>query len=571
MDQSENDASLPSAPEHDHHSIPSDGLYDDTYAMGEMLRTLSSAYCDEADYDDCGDAPREDHAPVEEEEDFDDLFRDECGDEDVDLFERVHSSSEGDASTAVETFDSDNDDASGIAVFEDEADFLSSTYEGCRWNDRHNCFSIQVLRGDTLEFALERRRKKSSGVVINILRLRGYPNRAPEVCIEPWHNILTNDEVHQLYAHINAHCKMMEGNPSLLMSVVALATDLCDSMIRDGGGADCALGTENTMELKSLGLHIRAQHETLSPTQYVGSIGDLIGKLPKGVDVINVENILRPDLAVRFERMQRYFYQKYVASLEKRQETRHLRTQQQYLKLADVRPAFHGTRMVNVGKIVRSGLLVPGQATGIKVSTGSRYGCGIYSSPDPHLALCYAGEGVSDMNSVKLMICAVLMGKECIIPDGEEPWGGGCKDGFDSHISQDGKQYIVFHEAQILPCYVLHLMFRKHDESAPVGSQNTSTIEFATHARGTKSTAILTQIAKKNLPFGFGPKGSNFVVEEIAPYSDDEEDWGEFQTLRHGGGVGHEEYQHETLLPPPPPPAVKAPRKAPMKNPNRKT
>lgn len=557
-----------------HHAIPSEGLLDDAYAMGEMLRTLSSAFADDSENCDGGAMAAAQSARPDEEEDFEDLFNDECGAEDIDLFERVLShdgSATGDEATDDVAVAPVSDDADAIAQFDEEAEFLSNSYEGCRWNDRHNCFSIQVLRGDTLDFALERRRRKTSGVVINILRLQGYPNRAPEVCVEPWHNILTNDEVHQLYAHINAHCKMMEGTATLLMSVVALATDLCDSMIREGGGADCAIGADSTMELKSLGLHIRAQHETLSPTQYLGSIGDMIGKLPKGVDVINVENILRPDLAVRFERMQRYFYQKYVASLEKRQETRHLRTQQQYLKLADIRPAFHGTRMANVGKIVRSGLLVPGAATGIKVTTGSRYGCGIYASPDPNLALCYAGEGISDMNSIKLMVCAVLMGKECIIPDGEEPWGGGCREGFDSHISEDGKQYIVFHEAQILPCYVLHLMFRKHDEQAPI-TQNTTALEFATHARGTKSTAILTQMARKNLPFGFGPKGSNFVVEEIAAYSDDEEDWGEFQQLRHGGNVGHEEYQHETLLPPPPPPpAVKTPWLRPMTNHNRKT
>lgn len=40
---------------------------------------------------------------------------------------------------------------------------------------------------------------------------------------------------------------------------------------------------------------------------------------------------------------------------------------------------------------------------------------------------------------------------------------------------------------------------------------------------------IMRNEAKKNLPFGFGPAGEHFVVEEIADIDDDEEISGDFQ------------------------------------------
>lgn len=525
--------------------------------MGELVRSLSSAYADGCD------------EWCDAEESFDDLFIDR-GDVDCDLFERVGShaddADEGGpygAAVPLSVYTPATDP--GAACFDEEAEMLSAMYPDCRWNDRHDCFSVQVVSEETLEFGCIRRGKKSRGVVLNILRLSGYPQRAPEVCIEPWHDLLTFDEVHRLYSGIKELSQTMIGTP-LLSSIVSHATCFCDAMLRMT--MQCDATEETTSVLKEMGVRVRGLAENLSPSIFVGGMGDILSKLPRGLDVINVENVLRPDLALRFERMQRYFFKKYVEKHESKDSTKKMRLQKHILKLADTRTAFHGTRMTNVGKIVRSGLLVPSAQTGIKVATGSRYGQGIYSSPDPELALSYAGCGYEDMNSVKLMVVAVLMGKERVIADGEEPWGGGCTDGYDSHMSEDGRQYVVFHEAQILPCYVLHLMFRSNGERTE--TTNTHRIERGSHQSATKEQKILTQMARKNLPFGFGPRGSNFVVEEIAPVSDDEEEWGEFQELRGGGHVGHEEFQHETLLPPPPPPAAPKPKlHTTLKNPNR--
>ena len=46
---------------------------------------------------------------------------------------------------------------------------------------------------------------------------------------------------------------------------------------------------------------------------------------------------------------------------------------------------------------------------------------------------------------------------------------------------------------------------------------------------------IMTQMAKKHFPLGYGPAiGDRFVVEEIGQVDDDEEEWGEYQLERHG-------------------------------------
>jgi len=46
---------------------------------------------------------------------------------------------------------------------------------------------------------------------------------------------------------------------------------------------------------------------------------------------------------------------------------------------------------------------------------------------------------------------------------------------------------------------------------------------------------ILTKIARKHFPHGFGPAtGDNFVVEEIGAVDDDEEEWGDYQLDRNG-------------------------------------
>lgn len=418
---------------------------------------------------------------------------------------------------------------------------------------RTDTMRLQVLTANDIETATLKRRKAAKGLTLVFVRPLAYPHKPLEVSIEPWHNIFSVDEINTIYTLMRTQCRESLGMP-MLQAVINVATSTASELIATSDPMRAAATKavrQARVGMRDLDIKGRKdENSKFAPSNYIGSVADLLAKLPKGYDVVHCENILREDLALRFEKLQAYYYQKYVAPFQK---CRALRLDQHLLQLADITPAFHGTRMQNIGRIVRNGLLVPGQATGIKVRCGSRYGNGIYSSPSAELALRYAESGIENENSIKLMICAVLMGKVKTIYDGEEPWGGGCTKDYDSHRSEDGSQLIVFNEWQMLPCYVVHLMYRtyrktadgQNDYQAPcTGKLDADHLPRATNDR----KKVLTALAKKNLPFGFGPAGQNFVVEEIAPYSDDEEDWGEYvNELR--GGEAYEEFQHETIIP----------------------
>jgi len=75
-------------------------------------------------------------------------------------------------------------------------------------------------------------------------------------------------------------------------------------------------------------------------------------------------------------------------------------------------------------------------------------------SPDPTLSSTYSG------GSAKMLVCSVLMGKayHCRKRMDGQP----CQPGYDSHISpfwsisgNFGKEWIVFDEGQVLPCYLV--------------------------------------------------------------------------------------------------------------------
>ena len=417
---------------------------------------------------------------------------------------------------------------------------------------------VQVLSLGVLDEARAKRGGRSKGLFVSCLRPALYPHAPLEVTIEPWHNIFTTAEVSALYSRLNEHSRAAAGDASLL-GLLGCAAEEAQRILQDGLATefDAAKTARDQAVLAEAGLRTRRTVSArVAPSNYVGSISELIAKIPKGYDVLHTENILRDDLAMKFEQMQRLLFQKYV---KPHMKTRGMRLDPRLTKLADVQPCFHGTRTQYVGQIVRNGLLVPGQDTGVRVRVGCRYGVGIYTSPNPELALWYAEHGGhqkgAEGSSVKLLVVATLPGKACVIYDGEEPWGGGCRQGYDSHLSADGEQVVLFKQWQALPCYVLHLSERKqkltrdHEQYGVVTDKHSAS--GLAGVKGHKDRrALLTALARKNLPYGFGPAGANFVVEDMAPYEDDEEDWGEYvaDARAAAGGDALEEYQHETML-----------------------
>jgi len=275
--------------------------------------------------------------------------------------------------------------------------------------------------------------------------------------------------------------------------------------------------------------------------------------------VLHSEIVLNPRLQARFENMWDHLTVKYK-DWKKLKE-----------KFLTPEIVFHGTRRDYIANIVARGFVKPGDSMNggkstLKVQCGSRYGIGIYSSPDPLTSVSYADdsdEGFQKLPGEKLLVCACLMGRRYTCPAWTRDGSDQVMDGFDSHVGEsftpkgEPKEYVVFNHAQLLPLYVLHIdhedCWNDRGPSKPRFSswsayqawwndqqrQKLTGLEEVDESYQTLTPAmkkkILTKIARKHFPMGFGPAtGNNFVVEEIAPVDDDEEDWGEYQMDRKG-------------------------------------
>lgn len=224
---------------------------------------------------------------------------------------------------------------------------------------------------------------------------------------------------------------------------------------------------------------------------------------------------------------------------------------------------FHGTQRHVIPSIVRNGFLLPGDLnpldnTSHAIRCGNTYGRGIYSSPSAHFALSYSSNAAartlpSLYDGLKLLVCATLMGVAARVSSldnlraRDQPLEGAT-----SHVGLSGMEYIVFHRAHILPCYVIHLDWgRRHEEYFAALPANPWTwVQWRqqqrarnTHHRlstqvlspGDRQRAKEARVAKaaKYLGYGFGPaSGAALVVEEVGEVSEDEEDYGEFQRER---------------------------------------
>jgi hypothetical protein len=261
------------------------------------------------------------------------------------------------------------------------------------------------------------------------------------------------------------------------------------------------------------------------PSKWVGNITYLLRKLSEKVKVVNVENVLRADLVYRFEKYRTYLRNKYL-------EGAHNKHHRATCNWAESEVAFHGTRAENVGSIVSSGLHVPGREEktdlAVKVASGSRYGLGIYTSPDINFSLHYT------RGSGRLLVVAVLPGRKFICNDFNTKYGCNCTPGYDSHQSQDKTELVLFKASAVLPCYVVHYKYTSHLEDKPYAN----TLE-SLHAdpvmnwklKKKKEQEELKARAMKTLGYGFGPAGKNFVVEAVYGPRDYEEDLSSFQNM----------------------------------------
>jgi len=302
--------------------------------------------------------------------------------------------------------------------------------------------------------------------------------------------------------------------------------------------------------------------------------------------VLHVEPVIRHDLVARFLRRRDTIHEE-LLQMPYRDLRRSVdRSRVSYNSredtiaglanvLAEPSITFHGAQRHTLASIVRYGFLVPGSDIGstgtvLNIRSGASYGVGVYSSPDPAVAMNYGdryyGAALSEGSSVykvhhtpglKLLVCATLMGRPATVSRSETRRTTDILVGSaHSHVSPCGSEYIVFDSAQIIPCYILHLddhpdmrnsdatgdpsttlgrldisALRSRNYGMPEAQAGESPIEWAGDVKRRK--AAVKASALKYLPYGFGSAtGTNFVVEDVADISDDEEIYGDFQEQR---------------------------------------
>lgn len=285
------------------------------------------------------------------------------------------------------------------------------------------------------------------------------------------------------------------------------------------------------------------------------------------VTITHAELVLNPSLVIKFNSMHHAVRKKYIQNYR-------------YEEYTNTELVFHGTRRHNIANIISRGFVKPGdvmnhQGDTLEVRCGSSFGRGIYTSPEPRYAMGYSDytypEGRRDRKTPgqKLVVCAVLMGRRFVCGHGDRRGVDIVEKGYDSHASNTGFEYIVFNSAQLLPLYVLHLTDGRENLSTfwaqrvlkgpPIRLNGTydalaerkrSNIEEIDSSETNLTLAmkrkIMTKLARKHFPFGYGPaQGSKFVVEEIGEVDEDDEEWGEYQLDRNqyerdGDGIMYE-------------------------------
>lgn len=130
--------------------------------------------------------------------------------------------------------------------------------------------------------------------------------------------------------------------------------------------------------------------------------------------------------------------------------------------MSNIMELFHGTRVVNILSILKSGLLMPKDTPG--KTTGAMFGNGLYFSDQSTKSLNYC-DGMFWNNSVKqdkvyLLIADVAMGNYKV-PTG--PTSSKPKNGYDSYYAQAARsgvrnnEMIVFNKNQIKLKYIIEL------------------------------------------------------------------------------------------------------------------
>lgn len=125
---------------------------------------------------------------------------------------------------------------------------------------------------------------------------------------------------------------------------------------------------------------------------------------------------------------------------------------------------FHGTLRSNVTSIIRDGFRLPGKSKHTS-RFRSHWGPGIYCSPYGTYSYTYghrwdSGTGGTMLDpeaSVAIFVCAVARGRPFQCEKAKIEKYTGLEEGFDSHISHNQCEWIVFDQERIIPLCLLSI------------------------------------------------------------------------------------------------------------------
>ncbi|XP_076460800.1 uncharacterized protein LOC143293605 [Babylonia areolata] len=166
---------------------------------------------------------------------------------------------------------------------------------------------------------------------------------------------------------------------------------------------------------------------------------------------------------------------------------------------------FHGTDENNITPICETGFRMPGQS-GFKEKTDAGwYGAGIYFSEYPSYSMDYID------GATRLLLCQVLPGKVYNCTEIKE--GSKLQKGYDSHMSPDKKELVIFSSDCILPSYIVHYASPTSDfiyKKAAAGMKRVRKVGAPAPHTGTLDTK-LKNAKKKALSTIF--KGKSILVQ----------------------------------------------------------
>ncbi|KAI3383281.1 hypothetical protein SNEBB_009976 [Seison nebaliae] len=158
----------------------------------------------------------------------------------------------------------------------------------------------------------------------------------------------------------------------------------------------------------------------------------LSGAYITNMQIEKVEYIVSPNLIENFQKTKLEFEKKYPENE----------------KYSSPILAFHGTDVGNIESICQNGFFTQKSKKFYHATDSGYWGGGVYFSEYPNYSMSYI------KGATKILLCQVLLGKSYLCQ--QQMNGKSLMSGFDSHMSPNKKELIIFKTSQILPQYIVY-------------------------------------------------------------------------------------------------------------------